>query len=114
MTTEASTPPNTSEGTNVEGFTNASTSGSSTRHATFRGAATSAPWGVMVSEFMLQQTPVKRVLPVWEEWMRRWPPPLTLPPSPTSEAVRAWGRLELPRRARAAQCRCSDCGAARR
>lgn len=30
-------------------------------------------WEVMVSEFMLQQTPVVRVLPVWEEWMERWP-----------------------------------------
>lgn len=57
------------------------------------------PWGVMVSEFMLQQTPVKRVLPVWEEWMRRWPAPADLAAEPTSEAVRAWGRLGYPRRA---------------
>jgi len=42
------------------------------------------PWGVMVSEFMLQQTPVKRVLPVWEEWMRRWPAPADLAAEPTS------------------------------
>ena len=58
-----------------------------------------SPWGVMVSEFMLQQTPVKRVLPVWEEWMRRWPTPADLAAEPTSEAVRAWGRLGYPRRA---------------
>ena len=57
------------------------------------------PWGVMVSEFMLQQTPVKRVLPVWEEWMRRWPTPADLAAEETSEAVRAWGRLGYPRRA---------------
>ena len=57
------------------------------------------PWGVMVSEFMLQQTPVKRVLPVWEEWMRRWPIPADLAAEPASEAVRAWGRLGYPRRA---------------
>ena len=57
------------------------------------------PWGVMVSEFMLQQTPVKRVLPVWEEWMRRWPTPTDLAAEETSEAVRAWGRLGYPRRA---------------
>ncbi len=57
------------------------------------------PWGVMVSEFMLQQTPVKRVLPVWEEWMRRWPTPADLAAEPASEAVRAWGRLGYPRRA---------------
>lgn len=53
----------------------------------------------MVSEFMLQQTPVKRVLPVWEEWMRRWPTPADLAAEPTSEAVRVWGRLGYPRRA---------------
>ncbi|MCZ3385818.1 MAG: A/G-specific adenine glycosylase, partial [Actinomycetia bacterium] len=31
------------------------------------------PWGVLVSEVMLQQTPVARVLPVYAEWMQRWP-----------------------------------------
>jgi A/G-specific adenine glycosylase len=31
------------------------------------------PWAVMVSEFMLQQTPVARVLPVFESWMEAWP-----------------------------------------
>ena len=34
-----------------------------------------SPWGVMVSEFMLKQTPVNRVLPKWIEWMDRWPTP---------------------------------------
>ena len=58
-----------------------------------------SPWGVMVSEFMLQQTPVKRVLPVWEEWMRRWPSPADLASEEPGEAVRAWGRLGYPRRA---------------
>ena len=58
-----------------------------------------SPWGGMVSEFMLQQTPVKRVLPAWEEWMRRWPTPADLAAEPASEAVRAWGRLGYPRRA---------------
>ncbi|MEY9874073.1 A/G-specific adenine glycosylase [Streptacidiphilus sp. MAP12-33] len=57
------------------------------------------PWGVMVSEFMLQQTPVKRVLPVYEEWLRRWPTPQALAGEPAGEAVRAWGRLGYPRRA---------------
>ncbi|MEW2348674.1 MULTISPECIES: A/G-specific adenine glycosylase [unclassified Streptomyces] len=56
-------------------------------------------WGVMVSEFMLQQTPVARVLPVYEEWMRRWPRPADLAKEPSGEAVRAWGRLGYPRRA---------------
>ena len=57
------------------------------------------PWGVMVSEFMLQQTPVARVLPVWTEWMRRWPTPADLAAEPSSEILRAWGRLGYPRRA---------------
>ncbi|MCC3275775.1 A/G-specific adenine glycosylase [Arthrobacter sp. zg-Y20] len=58
-----------------------------------------SPWGVLVSEIMLQQTPVVRVLPVWEEWMRRWPTPAALAAEPSGEAVRAWGRLGYPRRA---------------
>lgn len=57
------------------------------------------PWGVMVSEFMLQQTPVARVLPVWEAWLERWPTPAALAAEPSGEAVRAWGRLGYPRRA---------------
>ncbi len=59
----------------------------------------SSPWAVMVSEFMLQQTPVARVLPVWEAWMQRWPAPADLGAEPIGEAVRAWGRLGYPRRA---------------
>ncbi|MFP8887392.1 HhH-GPD family protein [Streptomyces mangrovi] len=56
-------------------------------------------WGVMVSEFMLQQTPVSRVLPVYEQWLARWPRPADLTAEPPGEAVRAWGRLGYPRRA---------------
>ncbi len=56
-------------------------------------------WGVMVSEFMLQQTPVSRVLPVYEQWLARWPRPAALAAEPPGEAVRAWGRLGYPRRA---------------
>ncbi|WP_129841698.1 A/G-specific adenine glycosylase [Streptomyces sp. RFCAC02] len=56
-------------------------------------------WGVMVSEFMLQQTPVSRVLPVYEEWLKRWPRPADLAAEAPGEAVRAWGRLGYPRRA---------------
>jgi A/G-specific adenine glycosylase len=57
------------------------------------------PWGILVSEVMLQQTPVVRVLPVWREWMERWPHPADLAAQPAGEAVRAWGRLGYPRRA---------------
>ncbi|MDX3850886.1 A/G-specific adenine glycosylase [Streptomyces sp. AK02-01A] len=56
-------------------------------------------WGVMVSEFMLQQTPVNRVLPVYEQWLARWPRPADLAAETPGEAVRAWGRLGYPRRA---------------
>ena len=57
------------------------------------------PWGVFVSEVMLQQTPVVRVLPVWQEWLQRWPAPAALAAEAPGEAVRAWGRLGYPRRA---------------
>ena len=58
-----------------------------------------SPWSVMVSEFMLQQTPVNRVLPVHEAWLTTWPTPAALAAAPSGEAVRAWGRLGYPRRA---------------
>jgi A/G-specific adenine glycosylase len=59
----------------------------------------STPWGVMVSEFMLQQTPVNRVLPIWIEWMERWPTPKDLAITKKSDLLKAWGRLGYPRRA---------------
>ena len=58
-----------------------------------------SPWGVLVSEVMLQQTPVVRVDPAWREWMSRWPTPTALASSAPGDAVRAWGRLGYPRRA---------------
>jgi A/G-specific adenine glycosylase len=56
-------------------------------------------WGILVSEFMLQQTPVARVLPQWQAWLERWPTPAALASVPSGEAVRAWNRLGYPRRA---------------
>jgi A/G-specific adenine glycosylase len=56
-------------------------------------------WSVLVSEVMLQQTPVNRVLPVFEAWMQRWPTPSALAADSPGDAVRAWGRLGYPRRA---------------
>ncbi|MGW7532859.1 A/G-specific adenine glycosylase [Amycolatopsis sp. NPDC054798] len=56
-------------------------------------------WGVLVSEIMLQQTPVSRVQPIWLEWMARWPVPSALAAETTGEVVRAWGKLGYPRRA---------------
>jgi A/G-specific adenine glycosylase len=60
----------------------------------------STPWGVLVSEFMLQQTPVDRVLPVWDAWLTAWPSAPDLAAASLSDALRAWGRLGYPRRAR--------------
>ena len=57
------------------------------------------PWGVFVSEIMLQQTPVVRVLPRWRAWMERWPTPADLAAAPASEVLTAWDRLGYPRRA---------------
>jgi len=56
-------------------------------------------WSVLVSEVMLQQTPVARVLPAYDAWLERWPTPQALAADPPGEAVRMWGRLGYPRRA---------------
>jgi len=56
-------------------------------------------WPVLVSEVMLQQTPVARVEPVWREWVTRWPVPAALAADTAAEAIRLWGRLGYPRRA---------------
>jgi A/G-specific adenine glycosylase len=68
------------------------------RDLPWRRPGTSA-WGVLVSEVMLQQTPVGRVVPLWHEWLRRWPTPSGLAAAAPGEAIRAWGRLGYPRRA---------------
>ena len=68
------------------------------RDLPWRRAGTS-PWGVLVSEFMLQQTPVARVAPVWTAWLERWPTPSAMAAAPVSDVLRAWGRLGYPRRA---------------
>jgi A/G-specific adenine glycosylase len=60
----------------------------------------SDPWGVYVSEIMLQQTPVSRVLPAWQAWVERWPTPTDLADDSLGEALRMWGRLGYPRRAK--------------
>ncbi|WP_062384354.1 A/G-specific adenine glycosylase [Demequina iriomotensis] len=69
------------------------------RDLPWRDDATS-PWAVLVSEVMLQQTPVVRVEPVWRAWMERWPTPAALAAATQADAVRAWGRLGYPRRAK--------------
>lgn len=56
-------------------------------------------WGVLVSEIMLQQTQVSRVIPRLAEWLDRWPTPADLAAAPPAAAVRMWDRLGYPRRA---------------
>ena len=57
------------------------------------------PWSVLVSEIMLQQTPVSRVIPAHQAWLARWPTPTALAAEAPGEAIRQWGRLGYPRRA---------------
>jgi A/G-specific adenine glycosylase len=57
-------------------------------------------WQILVSEFMLQQTPVARVLPIWIQWVRRWPTPSATAAASAADVLRAWGKLGYPRRAK--------------
>jgi A/G-specific adenine glycosylase len=68
------------------------------RDLPWRAPGTSA-WAVLVSEVMLQQTPVSRVLPAYDAWLTRWPTAAALAADEPGEAVRMWGRLGYPRRA---------------
>ncbi|MHB1876780.1 MAG: HhH-GPD family protein [Streptosporangiaceae bacterium] len=62
-------------------------------------APDAGPWAIVVSEFMLQQTPVPRVLPAYQAWLERWPTPAALAAATPADAVRQWDRLGYPRRA---------------
>jgi A/G-specific adenine glycosylase len=63
------------------------------------------PWQILVSEFMLQQTPVARVEPIWRDWIARWPTPSATAAASVADVIRAWGKLGYPRRAqRLHQC----------
>ena len=57
-------------------------------------------WQILVSEFMLQQTPVSRVLPIWCDWVQRWPTASATAAASAGDVVRAWGKLGYPRRAK--------------
>lgn len=57
-------------------------------------------WQILVSEFMLQQTPVARVEPIWLDWVARWPTPSATAAASAGEVLRAWGKLGYPRRAK--------------
>jgi A/G-specific adenine glycosylase len=58
------------------------------------------PWGVMVSEFMLQQTQTERVIPFWERWMALWPEPKALARASLEDALREWSGLGYNNRCR--------------
>jgi A/G-specific adenine glycosylase len=58
------------------------------------------PWGILVSEFMCQQTQVDRVIPRWHLWLDRWPTPADLAGADVADAIRLWERLGYPRRAK--------------
>jgi len=60
---------------------------------------TNDPWAVLVSEIMLQQTQVARVIERWTEWMQRWPGPAALAAEDRAEVIRAWQGLGYNRRA---------------
>jgi A/G-specific adenine glycosylase len=57
-------------------------------------------WQILVSEFMLQQTPVARVAPIWVDWVARWPTPSATAEAGAAAVLRAWGKLGYPRRAK--------------
>jgi len=57
------------------------------------------PWAVLVSELMLQQTQVSRVLPKYEAFLERWPTPAACAAAPLGDVVTAWAGLGYNRRA---------------
>jgi A/G-specific adenine glycosylase len=57
------------------------------------------PWAVLVSEVMLQQTPVTRVLTRWRPFLERWPTPESCAGARLDDVLREWGGLGYPRRA---------------
>ena len=58
------------------------------------------PWALLVSEVMLQQTPVSRVIPAWTSWLDRWPDSHSLAQAPLGDVLQQWGKLGYPRRAK--------------
>ena len=62
------------------------------------------PWAVLVSEVMLQQTPVARVLSRWSRFLERWPTPESCAAASLDEVLREWDGLGYPRRAAALWC----------
>src|SRR3954467_7209714 len=57
------------------------------------------PYAILVSEVMLQQTQVERVIPRWTAWLERWPTAETLAAASVAEVIVAWQGLGYNRRA---------------
>jgi A/G-specific adenine glycosylase len=57
------------------------------------------PYAILVSEVMLQQTQVSRVIPRYLEWLERWPSIHALAAASPAEVIRAWQGLGYNRRA---------------
>lgn len=56
------------------------------------------PYAILISEVMLQQTQVERVVPRWVAWMKRWPTPTALAAASPGDVIRAWQGLGYNRR----------------
>jgi A/G-specific adenine glycosylase len=57
------------------------------------------PYAILVSEVMLQQTQVERVVPRWTAWLERWPTVDALADASAADVIRAWQGLGYNRRA---------------
>ena len=57
------------------------------------------PYAILVSEVMLQQTQVERVVPRYVAWLERWPDPAALAAASTADVIREWQGLGYNRRA---------------
>jgi A/G-specific adenine glycosylase len=57
------------------------------------------PYAILVSEVMLQQTQVERVIPRWARWLERWPTVEALAAATPAEAIVEWQGLGYNRRA---------------
>jgi A/G-specific adenine glycosylase len=60
---------------------------------------TTDPYAILVSEIMLQQTQVDRVIPRYLEWLERWPTVEALTAASTGDVIVAWQGLGYNRRA---------------
>ena len=73
----------------------------------WRDTETVNPWGILVSEIMLQQTQTERVVPYWKRWMEKWPDPDALCKAPFEDVLGEWSGLGYNRRAKyLKECAC--------